>query len=76
MSFVRMLGDNDDIGDADLIITNIDDEPLFTNIDTNRQTLVTWHADATDNDYYNLYLLVKKTFMQVLGLGDMQYTRV
>lgn len=76
MSFIQMMSDDDDVHDADLIITNIDDEPLFSNIDTSRQTLVTWHADATDDDYFNLYLLVKKTFLNILGLGDIQYTRV
>ncbi|WP_164848100.1 helix-turn-helix domain-containing protein [Lacticaseibacillus hulanensis] len=76
MSFVRIQGDSDDVDEADLIITNIDDEPLFRDVDATRQTVVTWHADATDNDYFNLYLLVKRIFLKILGMGDVEYTRV
>ena len=70
LSFVELMSHEDDTADADLIITFAGDQPVLNEEPKHPQTRVVWHVDADDNDYFNLYKSIKKTFFKKLGLPE------
>lgn len=70
LSFVELMGHDEDTADADLIITFAGDRPVLSSKPKHPQTRVVWHVDADDNDYFNLYKSIKETFFKKLGLPE------
>lgn len=68
MSFVHVMGPEEHMQDADIIMAGVDDAPQMRDKQVDGQQLFTWYNDATTNDFYQLYLAVKKIALRKLGL--------
>lgn len=70
MSFINLMNESDAPETADLIVTTYDNADLFANSGNKNQHVITWHADAGESDYLDLYRIIKQTFLGKMGLSD------
>lgn len=69
MSFVQIMGPDEPIEKADLVLIFADDEPIFPT-GSNKITLVKWHNNSDIGDLFRLYRAAKTTFLRKINYNE------
>ncbi|KRN28244.1 transcriptional regulator [Lactobacillus selangorensis] len=64
MNTVELLGSDDPLESADLVITSLSTtDPYLKKLDLEGIKVVNWNIDALDSDYMNLYMVIKEIYL-------------